>query len=208
MRMHLFQPLPILALAAAAVVALPVLAVLREVFRPDTEGVWAHLLETVLAEYVVNSLLLALGAGLGAALLGVGCAWIVAMHRFRGRGVLEWALLLPLASAPKPVAVLMLPLPLALATTPLATLPLRSPLALAPLPVAVLAPSSPLAFAPAPVAVCRLPRAPLALALEPVAVLRPWSPLALAACPVAVLPPFLPKAIAEAPVAVLRPPSP
>lgn len=95
--MRLLQPLPILALVAAAIIALPVLAVLREIFRPDTEGVWAHLLETVLAEYVLNSLLLATGAGLGAALLGVGSAWIVAMHRFRGRGLLEWALLLPLA---------------------------------------------------------------------------------------------------------------
>lgn len=97
MRIRPFQPLPLLALAAAGLIALPVLAILREVFRPDSEGVWAHLLDTVLADYVVNSLLLAAGAGLGAALLGVGSAWIVAMHRFRGRGVLEWALLLPLA---------------------------------------------------------------------------------------------------------------
>lgn len=97
MRLRHFQPLPILAVVAAAIIALPVLAVLREIFRPDTEGVWAHLLETVLAEYVLNSVVLALGTGVGAALLGVGCAWIVAMHRFRGRGVLEWALLLPLA---------------------------------------------------------------------------------------------------------------
>lgn len=97
MHKRLFQPLPILAVIAAAIIALPVLAVLREIFRPDTEGVWAHLLETVLAEYVLNSVALALGTGAGAALLGVGCAWIVAMHRFRGRSVLEWALLLPLA---------------------------------------------------------------------------------------------------------------
>lgn len=95
--MRLFLPLPILATAAASIIALPVLAILREIFQPDTEGVWSHLLETVLAEYVTNSLLLATGAGLGAALLGVGCAWIVAMHQFRGRGILEWALLLPLA---------------------------------------------------------------------------------------------------------------
>lgn len=84
-------------MAAAAIIALPVLAILREVFQPDREEVWAHLLDTVLADYVTNSVLLAVGAGLGAALLGVGAAWIVAMHRFRGRGVLEWALLLPLA---------------------------------------------------------------------------------------------------------------
>ena len=97
MRLRLFQPLPLLAIAAACLIALPVLAILSEALQPDREGVWAHLADTVLPEYAANSLLLAAGAGLGAALLGVGCAWIVAMHRFRGRGVLEWALLLPLA---------------------------------------------------------------------------------------------------------------
>ncbi|MFO7542461.1 MAG: iron ABC transporter permease [Thiobacillus sp.] len=92
-----FQPLSLFAIVAALLIALPVLAVVVEVFKPDSEGVWAHLAETVLADYVFNSVALAIGSGLGAALLGVGAAWIVAMHRFRGRGVLEWALLLPLA---------------------------------------------------------------------------------------------------------------
>ncbi len=85
------------AAALALLVSLPVASVLVQVFRPDEQGVWAHLVETVLADYVVNSLALAAGTGLGAALLGTGAAWIVAMHRFPGRGVLEWALLLPLA---------------------------------------------------------------------------------------------------------------
>ncbi len=97
MKIRLFQPLPLLAILAAFLVALPVLAVVLGVFQPDREAVWAHLAETVLAGYVANSVALALGAGLGAALLGVGAAWIVAMHRFPGRGILEWALLLPLA---------------------------------------------------------------------------------------------------------------
>ena len=97
MKIRLFQPLPLLAILAAFLVALPVFAILSEALQPDHEQVWAHLADTVLPEYAANSLLLAAGAGLGAALLGVGCAWIVAMHHFRGRGVLEWALLLPLA---------------------------------------------------------------------------------------------------------------
>jgi iron(III) transport system permease protein len=42
-------------------------------------------------------LALAIGAGLGAALLGTGAAWIVATYRFPGHRWLEWALLLPLA---------------------------------------------------------------------------------------------------------------
>ncbi len=97
MKPSLFQPLPLLAIFAAFLVSLPVLAVVLGIFQPDREAVWAHLAETVLADYVANSVALALGAGLGAALLGVGAAWIVAMHRFPGRSILEWALLLPLA---------------------------------------------------------------------------------------------------------------
>ena len=85
------------AVVLALLVSLPVASVIVNVFQPDEEDVWAHLAETVLGEYVFNSVSLALGAGLGAALLGTGAAWIVAMYRFPGRRVLEWALLLPLA---------------------------------------------------------------------------------------------------------------
>ncbi len=92
-----FSVLPLVAVVLAVLVSLPVASVIVNVFQPDREGVWAHLAETVLSEYVFNSLALAAGAGLGAALLGTGAAWIVAMYRFPGRRVLEWALLLPLA---------------------------------------------------------------------------------------------------------------
>lgn len=92
-----FSVLPLVAVVLAVLVSLPVASVIVNVFQPDREGVWAHLAETVLGEYVFNSLALAAGAGLGAALLGTGAAWIVAMYRFPGRRVLEWALLLPLA---------------------------------------------------------------------------------------------------------------
>ena len=39
----------------------------------------------------------ALGVGALVAAIGVGTAWLVTMFRFPGRGVFEWALLLPLA---------------------------------------------------------------------------------------------------------------
>lgn len=92
-----FPFLPLVAVVLAVLVSLPVASILFNIFQPDTAGVWSHLAETVLGEYVFNSVALALGTGLGAALLGTGAAWIVAMYRFPGRGVLEWALLLPLA---------------------------------------------------------------------------------------------------------------
>ncbi len=92
-----YQALLLVAMALALLVSMPVVSVFLNGLGPDEQGVWAHLVETVLADYVTNSLLLALGSGLLAALLGTGAAWWVAMYRFAGRGLLEWALLLPLA---------------------------------------------------------------------------------------------------------------
>ncbi|MDP2225872.1 MAG: iron ABC transporter permease [Moraxellaceae bacterium] len=80
----------------ALLLALPVLVVAGFVFVPAGE-VWLHLKETVLAEYVLHSLWLILGVGTGVLLIGVPAAWLVSSCEFRGRRVLEWALLLPMA---------------------------------------------------------------------------------------------------------------
>ncbi len=75
---------------------LPVLAVFSFVFVPTGE-VWAHLADTVLRDYVRNSLLLAVGVGIGVASMGITTAWLVSVCEFPGRRLFEWALLLPLA---------------------------------------------------------------------------------------------------------------
>ena len=82
--------------ATALFLALPVLVVLGFVFVPAGE-VWRHLAETVLADYVVNSLLLMLGVAVGTLFIGVSAAWLTTMCQFPGRAVFEWALLLPMA---------------------------------------------------------------------------------------------------------------
>jgi iron(III) transport system permease protein len=81
----------------AALVCLPVLVVLGSVFA-DAGEIWAHLAETVLAKYVINSLTLMVGVGVGVLLIGVGTAWLVTMCQFPGVRIFEWALLLPLAA--------------------------------------------------------------------------------------------------------------
>lgn len=81
--------------ALACLIALPVLAVLAQLLLP-AGPVWRHLAETVLARYVLNSLLLGAGVGLGTAFLGVTAAWLVTFYRFPGSRMWEWALLLPL----------------------------------------------------------------------------------------------------------------
>jgi len=86
----------IAALAAAALVAGPIVAVLAGAAAP-AGPVWRQLAETVLAEFVLNSVLIAGGTALLAIAIGTVTAWLVTMHRFPGRGVFEVALLLPLA---------------------------------------------------------------------------------------------------------------
>ena len=82
--------------ALALVLALPVLVVLGFLLVPAGE-VWDHLAATVLQDYVVNSLWLMLGVTVGTLIGGVGTAWLISMCRFPGRGLFEWALLLPMA---------------------------------------------------------------------------------------------------------------
>jgi iron(III) transport system permease protein len=83
-------------IAAALVLALPVLVVASFVFCPAGE-VWRHLAATMLAEYVTNSMLLLLGVGAGTLVLGVSTAWLCTLCRFPGRRFFQWALLLPMA---------------------------------------------------------------------------------------------------------------
>ncbi|MBA2410093.1 MAG: iron ABC transporter permease [Gammaproteobacteria bacterium] len=83
-------------LAIATVLALPLLTVASFVFHP-AGAIWAHLADTVLKGYILNSLALMLGVAVGALSLGVSTAWLCSTCRFPGRTVFEWALLLPLA---------------------------------------------------------------------------------------------------------------
>lgn len=85
-----------LAIFVALLVSVPIFVVFGYVFVPAGE-VWRHLTDTVLGTYVVNTLWLVFGVGLGVFVIGVGTAWLVTMCRFPGRALLEWGLLLPLA---------------------------------------------------------------------------------------------------------------
>jgi len=80
----------------AALAALPVVVVASYLLQPAGE-VWRHLVDTVLADYVRNSLLLMVGVSFGVLMLGVGAAWLATMCDFPGRRTFEWTLLLPMA---------------------------------------------------------------------------------------------------------------
>ncbi len=86
------------ALALAALAGLPIAAIgWAALSGAGTSGSLGALAETVLPTYIANTALLMLLAGGIAAVVGTGCAWLVAATRFPGRSVLGWALVLPLA---------------------------------------------------------------------------------------------------------------
>jgi len=76
--------------------SVPVLTVFTSIFN-SSDGVWQHLVDTLLWSYISQSLQLMLGVGVLVLLLGVAPAWLVTMTRFPGSRWLEWALVLPLA---------------------------------------------------------------------------------------------------------------
>lgn len=63
----------------------------------DTRAILAHMLDTVLPEYALNSLRISLAVSAGVLVAGVASAWLVVHYAFPGRRLLEWALILPLA---------------------------------------------------------------------------------------------------------------
>ena len=88
------------ALALAALAGLPIAAILWAALAGDSAGsgrTLADLAATVLPTYIANTALLMLLAGGIAAVIGTGCAWLIAATRFPGRRILGWALVLPLA---------------------------------------------------------------------------------------------------------------
>jgi iron(III) transport system permease protein len=88
--------LGIVSLVTAALVVAPIAAVVWNIFLPS-EATWAHLISTVLPEYVTNTFLLLVLVAAGVVTCGVLSAWLVTAYEFPGRYVLEWALVLPLA---------------------------------------------------------------------------------------------------------------
>jgi iron(III) transport system permease protein len=84
------------ALAAAALVVLPLLSLLRIAAIGDAE-IWPHLAAYVLPVASLQTALLLGGVAAVTAVAGAGTAWLVTAFRFPGRDALLWLLPLPLA---------------------------------------------------------------------------------------------------------------
>lgn len=85
-----------IALAAAALIALPLASLMRLAVTGDAE-LWPHLIAYVLPHAIVQTALLLAGVTAVAALAGIVPAFLVAGFEFPGRKALEWLLPLPLA---------------------------------------------------------------------------------------------------------------
>ncbi|THU03988.1 iron ABC transporter permease [Lampropedia puyangensis] len=80
----------------ALIVIAPIISLAWHALGADISH-WAHLIRHVLPVTAQNTLWLLLGVGVVVTLIGTASAWLVTAYAFTGRGILVWALLLPLA---------------------------------------------------------------------------------------------------------------
>ena len=85
-----------LALLFTLVLLAPIVAIFY-VASGNSEGLWEHLIDSVIPRYVLNTLGLMLGVAIVSLIFGVSTAWIVVKYDFKFRRVFEWLLLLPAA---------------------------------------------------------------------------------------------------------------
>lgn len=96
MRAIVVKPLLINSRVVAAILSLPLLAILGSVLLP-TGDIWTHLFGTTLGLYITDSAILAIGVVFGTAIIGSSYSLLCSLYNFPGRRFFSWALILPLA---------------------------------------------------------------------------------------------------------------
>lgn len=96
MRWRWVRYLPKLWLTLCMVLVLIPLSVIVCAFGEFDQEIWTFLLDYQLPLLIKNTLLLLMLAAVGVTFLGVSTAWLTAMYRFPLRGILFWAMMLPL----------------------------------------------------------------------------------------------------------------
>ena len=91
--MNIFMMVSIL---AGLLIVLPLLNILVEIRHPANEN-WHHIREFLLLEYVTNTLVLIFFVALLSCLIGLSSAYLISRYEFKGRKLLSWMLILPLA---------------------------------------------------------------------------------------------------------------
>lgn len=77
-------------------VSTPIILIALNIFNPSNE-VFEHIKNYLLASYIKNTLIMAIGTGLFSIIIGVSSAYFVSLYDFPLRKFFSWALVLPLA---------------------------------------------------------------------------------------------------------------
>lgn len=80
----------------AFLLATPLIALFSEALLGDGDS-FEYIKQTVLTDYVINTLVLVLSVGFLVFIIGVPLAWLMAVCEFPGKAFFKWALVLPLA---------------------------------------------------------------------------------------------------------------
>jgi len=75
---------------------MPAIIIFSYIFTSSSE-IWIHLKETVLIDYIYNSLYIMIGVGLMTIVIGFTTAYITTMYKFTFSGFFHYALILPFA---------------------------------------------------------------------------------------------------------------
>jgi len=85
-----------LLVVVSAVMAAPVAVILWSITNPSTE-VWRELWQTRLPGMIIDTVTLVTLVVTGTVIVGTGLAWLVSAYEFRGRRLLSWLLMTPIA---------------------------------------------------------------------------------------------------------------
>ena len=93
--MQLFNKLTISSVFLTLLISIPALILFSNIFSSSEN--WSHLVDTVLFEYVFNSLYIMIGVAILTSVLGFTTAYITSLFTFTGSSFFHYALILPFA---------------------------------------------------------------------------------------------------------------
>ena len=86
----------VLSIISGILILLPLFNILVELFSPATQE-WMHIKTYLLKTYIINTIILVILVAIIAIILGLFSAYFVSRFKFKGRKLLSWLLVLPLA---------------------------------------------------------------------------------------------------------------
>lgn len=92
-RLHVFS---LTAIIAALLIVLPLLQIVYGLFTKASDA-WIHIRTHLLSGYLINTMILIFFVALLSAMIGFFTAYVVTRFEFKGRRLLSWTLILPLA---------------------------------------------------------------------------------------------------------------